>query len=119
MPRQTVFDMPFVKVYSALVNKAERKGRTRDEVDGVTSWLTGYAPEQISALLSSDATYGEFLRQAPAYNPASELITGRVCGVRVETIEDPLMRRVRQLDKLVDELAKGWPMEKVLRKIDA
>lgn len=116
MPRQTVFEMSFAKVYSALVSKAERKGRTRDEVDEVTSWLTGYAPDQIDALLSSDATYGEFLRQAPAYNPASELITGRVCGVRVEAIEDPLMRRVRQLDKLVDELAKGLPMEKVLRK---
>lgn len=116
MPRQTVFEMSFAKVYSALVSKAERKGRTRDEVDEVTSWLTGYTTDQIDALLSSDATYGEFLRQAPAYNPASELITGRICGVRVEAIEDPLMRRVRQLDKLVDELAKGWPMEKVLRK---
>ena len=116
MPRQTVFEMSFAKVYSALVSKAERKGRTRDEVDEVTSWLTGYTTDQIDALLLSDATYGEFLRQAPAYNPASELITGRICGVRVEAIEDPLMRRVRQLDKLVDELAKGWPMEKVLRK---
>lgn len=116
MPRQTVFEMPLAKVYSALVSKAERKGRTRDEVDEVTSWLTGYTPDQISALLSSDATYGSFMEQAPAYNPASELITGRVCGVRVETIEDPFMRRVRQLDKLVDELARGWPMEKVLRK---
>lgn len=116
MPRQTVFEMPFAKVYSALVGKAERKGRTRDEVDEVTSWLTGYVPEQIDELLSSDATYGSFMEHAPAYNPASELITGRVCGVRVETIEDPLMRRVRQLDKLVDELARGWPMERVLRK---
>ncbi|MBR3328406.1 MAG: DUF2200 family protein, partial [Atopobiaceae bacterium] len=93
-----------------------RKGRTRDEVDEVTSWLTGYVPEQIDELLSSDATYGSFMEHAPAYNPAPELITGRVCGVRVETIEDPLMRRVRQLDKLVDELARGWPMERVLRK---
>ena len=116
MPRQTVFDMPFAKVYSALVGKAERKGRTRDEVDEVTSWLTGYTPSQIDGLLSSDAPYGSFMEQAPVYNPASELITGRVCGVRVETIENPFMRRVRQLDKLVDELAKGWPMEKILRK---
>ncbi|MBQ3301427.1 MAG: DUF2200 domain-containing protein [Eggerthellaceae bacterium] len=115
MPRQTVFDMPFPKVYSALIGKAERKGRTRVDVDTVASWLTGYTPDQIDAFLSSDGTYGEFLRKAPAYNPASELITGKVCGVRVETIEDPLMKRVRQLDKLVDELAKGWPMEKVLR----
>ena len=116
MPRQTVFDMPFAKVYSALVSKAERKGRTRTEVDEVASWLTGYTPDQINALLSSDATYGAFMRQAPAYNPASELITGSVCGVKVEAVEDPLMKRIRQLDKLVDELAKGWPMERVLRK---
>lgn len=116
MPRQTVFEMPFAKVYSALVSKAERKGRTRGEVDEVTSWLTGYTPDQINALLLSDATYGAFMQEAPACNPASELITGRVCGVKVETIEDPLMRRVRQLDKLVDELAKGWSMERVLRK---
>lgn len=115
MPRQTVFEMSFAKVYSALVSKAERKGRTRDEVDEVTSWLTGYTPDQINALLSSDVTYGAFMQEAPAYNPASELITGRVCGVKVETIGDPLMRRVRQLDKLVDELAKGWSMERVLR----
>lgn len=116
MPRQSVFDMSFVKVYTALVNKAERKGRTRAEVDEAASWLTGYAPEQIDELLLSDTTYGAFLQQAPSYNPASELITGKVCGVQVETIEDPLMKRVRQLDKLVDELAKGRPMEKVLRK---
>ena len=99
-----------------MVNKAERKGRTRAEVDEATSWLTGYAPDQIDALLTSDATYGAFLQQAPAYNPASNLIKGKICGVQVETIEDPLMKRVRQLDKLVDELAKGRPMEKVLRK---
>lgn len=116
MPRQTVFDMPFTKVYTALVTKAERKGRTRAEVDEVVSWLTGYTPDEIDVLLSSETTYGDFLGNAPAYNPASELITGKVCGVQVESIEDPLMRRVRQLDKLVDELAKGRPMEKVLRK---
>lgn len=115
MPRKTVFEMPFAKVYGALVAKAERKGRTRAEVDEVASWLTGYTPDQIDALLSSDTSYGAFLEDAPAYNPASELITGKVCGVQVETIEDPLMKRVRQLDKLVDELAKGRPMEKVLR----
>lgn len=116
MPRQSVFDMPFAKVYSALVSKAKRKGRTRSEVDEAASWLTGYTTDQIDALLSSDTTYGAFLEQAPAYNPASDLITGKVCGVQVETIEDPLMKCVRQLDKLVDELAKGKPMEKVLRK---
>ena len=115
MPRQSVFDMSFAKVYGALVAKAERKGRTRAEVNEVACWLTGYAPGQIETLLASDATYSEFLEQAPGYNPASELITGKVCGVQVETIADPLTRRMRQLDKLVDELAKGRPMEKVLR----
>ena len=115
MPRQSVFDMSFAKVYTLLVKKAERKGRTRAEVDVVTSWLTGYSNEQIDELLSSDVTYGAFLEQAPAYNPASDLITGKVCGIQVETIEDSLTKRMRQLDKLVDELAKGWSMEKVLR----
>ena len=114
MPRKTVFEMSFDSVYSALVQKAERKGRTRAEVDEVTSWLTGYTPEQISAF-SSDISYGAFLSDAPAYNPRAELITGKVCGIQVETIEDPLMKRVRQLDKLVDELARGKAMEKVLR----
>ena len=115
MRGKTVFEMSFVGVYSALVQKAERKGRTRAEVNQVTSWLTGYTPEQIEASSASDNTYGAFLAGAPAYNPRSELITGRVCGIQVEAIEDPLMKRVRQLDKLVDELAKGKPMEKVLR----
>ena len=107
--------MSFASVYSALIQKAERKGRTRAEVDEATAWLTGYTLEQIEAGLASDITYGEFLSGSPTYNPRSELITGKVCGVQVETIEDPLMKRVRQLDKLVDELAKGKPMEKVLR----
>ena len=107
--------MSFASVYSALIQKAERKGRTRAEVDEVTSWLTGYSLKEIDRSLSSEITYGAFLSGAPAYNPRSELITGKVCGVRVETIEDPLMKRVRQLDKLVDELAKGKPIEKVLR----
>ncbi|MBR1828606.1 MAG: DUF2200 domain-containing protein [Atopobiaceae bacterium] len=115
MPRKSVFDLSFAKVYGALVAKAERKDRARAEVDQVTCWLTGYAPGQLEELLSSDATYGQFLEQAPAYNPAASLITGKVCGVQVETIEDPLTKRMRQLDKLVDELAKGRPMERVLR----
>ncbi len=88
MPRKSVFDMAFASVYQVLVNKAERKGRTRKEVDELTCWLTGYTAEQIESLMSSDATYGAFLEQAPSYNPASALITGKVCGVQVESIED-------------------------------
>ena len=95
---EKVYAMPFAKVHPLLVSKAVKKGRTAAEVDQVTSWLTGYSPEQI------------------ALNPARELVTGVVCGVRVEAIEEPLMRDIRRLDKLVDELAKGKPMEKILRK---
>ena len=108
-----VFDMPFSRVYSCLVQKAERKGRTRDEVDAVTTWLTGYAVDQLRSMGSDDTTYGAFIDGAPEWNPRAEFITGKVCGIRVETIADPRMRKLRQLDKLVDELAKGWPMEKV------
>jgi len=115
MPRKTVYEMSFASVYTALIRKAEGKGRTRAEVDEATSWLTGYTSEQIDAGLASEISYGAFLSGSPAYNPRSGLIAGKVCGVRVETIEDPLMKRVRQLDKLVDELSKGKPMEKVLR----
>ena len=110
MPRQSVFDMPYSKVYGCLAAKAERKGRTKAEVDQVITWLTGY--EKPAAL---DLTYGEFLSSAPAWNPRAELITGSICGVKVEAIEDPMEKKMRQLDKLVDELAKGKPMEKVLR----
>lgn len=107
--------MPFAKVYGLLVQKAERKGRTRDEVDEVTCWLTGYDRAGIARQFERDVDYGTFFNEALAYNPASELIRGVVCGVRVEDVEEPLMKRIRQLDKLVDELAKGKPMEKILR----
>ena len=104
--------MSFSAVYEALVKKAERKGRTKAEVDEVICWLTGYS--DLEALVGR--TYGEFINGAPSWNPRAELITGKICGVQIETIEDPAMKKVRQLDKLVDELAKGRPMEKVLRK---
>ena len=107
--------MLFAKLYPLLVTKAEKKGRTRQEVDQVTGWLTGYTPEQIAGLEQSETSYGDFFRNAPAPNPNRTLITGKVCGVQLETIEDPLMREIRYLDKLVDELAKGRPMEKILR----
>lgn len=115
LPRTDVTQMAFAKVYPLLVNKAERKGRSREEVDQVTAWLTGYTPEDLARLEQSDLSYGDFFRQAPALNPKRELITGKVCGVRVEEIEDPLMREIRYLDKLVDELAKGKAMERILR----
>ncbi len=116
MPRMDVTEMAFAKVYPLLVAKAEKKGRTRDEVDQVTVWLTGYTPQALSRLEQSDISYGNFFRNAPAMNPDRVMISGKVCGIRVEEIEDPLMREIRYLDKLVDELAKGKPMEKILRK---
>ena len=114
MTNEKVFAMSFAKVYPMLIAKAERKGRTRDEVFTVTAWLTGYSREQLEELLDSDITYGDLFRNAPALNPARKRIKGSVCGVKVETIEEPLMQEIRYLDKLVDELAKGKPVEKIL-----
>ena len=114
MTNEKVFAMSFAKVYPMLIAKAERKGRTRDEVFTVTKWLTGYSHEKLEELLISDITYGDFFRNAPALNPARKSIKGSVCGVKLETIEDPLMREIRYLDKLVDELAKGKPMGKII-----
>jgi hypothetical protein len=114
MARRSVFDMRFQDIYSALIQKAERKGRTIEEVKEVTAWLTGYSTEQIDAAMNSDITYGEFFSDTPAYNQRAALITGKICGIQIETIEDPLMKKIRQLDKLVDELAKGKPMESIL-----
>ena len=111
MARQSIFDMKVSKVYPLLVQKAERKGRTREEVDQVTAWLTGYDMKTADM----DVSYAEFFENAPAMKPRANLITGSVCGVKVQEIDDPLMQKVRWLDKLVDELAKGKPMEKILR----
>lgn len=116
MENEKVFAMSFSKVYGLLIAKAECKGRTREEVKKVTFWLTGYTAQQIDEFMDSEISYGDFFRQAPAMNPNREKITGVVCGVRVENIENPLMRDIRYLDKLVDELAKGKAMEKILRK---
>ena len=116
MPRADVTQMPFAKLYPLLVEKAEKKGRSRAEVDQVTAWLTGYTLQDIARLENSDLSYGDFFQNAPAMNPRRMLITGKICGVRVEEIQDPLMREIRYLDKLVDELAKGKPMERILRK---
>ncbi len=107
--------MSVAKVYPLLVAKAERKGRTKEEVDEVCSWLTGYTSEQISQQIAKEVSYETFFHEAPQMNATGHLITGSVCGIKVETIEDPLMQKIRWLDKLVDELAKGRPMEKILR----
>ena len=116
MPRADITQMPFSKLYPLLVNKAVKKGRTREEMDQVTVWLTGYTPEDIARLELSDTSYGDFFRNAPAMNPSRSLITGRICGIRVEEINDPLMRDIRYLDKLVDDLAKGRPIDRITRK---
>jgi len=116
MDNEKVFQMDFGKVYELLVNKATKKGRTKAEVDEVICWLTGYSPEELEKARSSPVCYGDFFRNASAPNPDRALIKGVVCGIRVEEIEDPLMREIRYLDKLIDELAKGKPMEKILRK---
>jgi hypothetical protein len=107
--------MPFATVYPAYVNKAERKGRTREEVDRVICWLTGYDQAGLQRQIDQKTDFKAFFAQAPALHPNSALIKGVVCGVRVEEVEDPLMKKIRLLDKLVDELAKGKAMEKILR----
>jgi hypothetical protein len=107
--------MNFSKVYPLYVQKAERKKRTKDEVDQVIRWLTGYDQAGLQRQIAQESDFETFFAQAPAIHPNSTLITGVVCGVRVEEIDDPLLRRVRQLDKLVDELARGKAMEKILR----
>lgn len=105
--------MPFAKVYSLLVAKAVRKNRTQSEVDGIITWLTGYNSCQIEQAKHNGTTYGAFFQNAPMINPNSVLIKGSICGVKLEEIEDPLMRNIRCLDKLVDELAKGKSVEKI------
>lgn len=107
--------MKFSKVFPLLIAKAERKGRTIEEVYAVTTWLTGYTHDQLDALIKSESSYGDFLDKAPAMNPARLNVKGTICGVRVEEIEDPKMRDLRILDKLVDELAKGKALEKIIQ----
>ena len=115
MTAEKVYGMPFSKVYPMLIAKAERKGRTKAEVHKITCCLTGYSEDRIEDFLNSPISYGDFFLQAPMLNPNRKLIKGTVCGVRVEAIEEPLMQEIRYLDKLVDELAKGKSMDKILR----
>jgi hypothetical protein len=116
MPGHRIFSTPFAKVYPLYVAKVKRKGRTQEEVDRVICWLTGYDHAGLLRQLKQMVDFETFFSQAPAMHPNSSLIKGVVCGIRVEDVEDPLMQRIRQLDKLVDELAKGKALEKVLRQ---
>ena len=116
MAKHRIFTTPFASVYPHYLAKAERKGRTKDEVDTIIRWLTGYTRRQFGAILKKETDFETFFAEAPRMNPLRTLITGTICGIRVEEIEEPTMREIRYLDKLVDELAKGKTMEKILRK---
>jgi len=116
MDQQKVYAMSFSKVYPLLVAKAERKGRTQSEVDEIIAWLTGYNKEQLVFQIENNTNYEVFFKDAPELNPMRKLIKGVVCGIRVEDISEPLMQEIRYLDKLIDELAKGKSMDKILRK---
>ena len=115
MENNRIFSMPFASVYPHYVQKAEKKGRTRGEVDEVICWLTGYSPEALASQIHQKKDFETFFGEAPSLHPNAGKITGVICGVRIEEIENPLMRKIRYLDKLVDELAKGRPMSKILR----
>jgi len=115
MTAERIRNMSFASVYPHYVAKAEKKGRTKAEVDEVIRWLTGYSQKQLEAVLEDRTDFENFFAKAPALNPARASIKGVICGVRVEEIEDPLMREIRYLDKLIDELAKGKAMGKILR----
>jgi hypothetical protein len=116
MPGHRIFAMPFSKVYPLYVQKAEKKGRTKKEVDQVISWLTGYTAAALKKQIDDEVDFETFFGRAPKINPNVSLIKGVVCGVRVEEVEDPLMRKIRYLDKLIDELAKGKALDKIQRK---
>ncbi len=116
MTPHRIFSMAFAKVYPMYVQKAERKNRTQAEVDQIICWLTGYDAPGLAQQLRDQVDIQQFFAQAPAFQPKAALITGVVCGVRVETVADPLMQKIRYLDKLIDELAKGKTMEKILRQ---
>lgn len=116
MGKSNVFAMPFSSIYPLYIAKAERKGRTKKEVDEIIFWLTGYDYDSLQKQLADEVNLKDFLEQAPCINPNASLIKGVICGYRVEEIEDELMQKLRYLDKLIDELAKGRAMEKILRK---
>lgn len=115
MAGHRIYKISFASVYPHYVTKAEKKGRTKDEVDQIIRWLTGYTQAQLQAHLDEGTDFETFFNEAPELNPSRNLIKGVICGIRVEEIEDPLMREIRYLDKLIDELARGKAMEKILR----
>ncbi|MBN7772634.1 DUF2200 domain-containing protein [Clostridium aminobutyricum] len=116
MTKHRIYTMSFASVYPLLIAKAEKKGRTKSEVDEIIRWLTGYTQDEIEEQLIKQTDYETFFNEAPFLNPARKLIKGVVCGVRVEDIEEPTMQEIRYLDKLIDELAKGKSMDKILRE---
>ena len=116
MNNQRVYDYSFAKIYQLYLTKAERKERRAEEVDQILFWLAGHDRESLDQVIASGITLEQFFAQAPAMNPARSLVTGVICGVRIEEIEEPMMREIRIMDKLVDELAKGRKMEKILRE---
>jgi hypothetical protein len=116
MKKHRIYSMAVARVYPEYVAKAERKGRTKEEVDEVITWLTGYDQAGLDTVLDDQTNFETFFAEAPQLNPNRTLITGKICGVQIEEIEDPLMKEIRYLDKLVDELARGRTMEKILRR---
>lgn len=116
MAKHRVFSISFASVYPLYVAKAEKKGRSKAEVDQIIAWLTGYDQDALQTVLQNRTDFETFFAEAPQPNPARKLITGTICGVRVETIEDPTMREIRYLDKLIDELARGKAINKILRE---
>ncbi|MFD1778475.1 DUF2200 domain-containing protein [Fredinandcohnia salidurans] len=116
MTKHRIYTMSFAGVYPHYVTKAEKKGRTKEEVDEIILWLTGYSQEELEVHLEKKTNFEDFFAEAPKLNPSRALIKGVICGVRIEEIEDPLMKEIRYMDKLIDELAKGKAMEKILRK---
>ena len=116
MMKPRIYQITFASVYPLYIAKAEKKGRTKAEVDEIIRWLTGYDQEQLDALAQSDADFETLITDAPRLNPARQLITGMICGVRVEEINDKTTQEIRYLDKLIDELARGKAMDKILRK---
>lgn len=115
-PSHRIYAMSFASVYPLYIAKAQKKGRTQQEVDTIICWLTGYSKKALEAQLKKQTDFETFFANAPQLNPSRSLIKGVICGVRLEEIKEPLMREIRYLDKLIDELAKGRPMEKILRK---